>query len=82
MPTRATRVRNGKLREPGCRNRPLSERQKRRNQRIAQVRARVAHPFGAIAQMGGKLIRIIGQARANFAMTLMAPAITRSGWFT
>ena len=28
--------------------------------------------FGAIEQMGGKLLRTIGQARANFAMTMMA----------
>jgi transposase, IS5 family len=28
--------------------------------------------FAAIEQMGGKLIRTIGQARANFAMTMMA----------
>ena len=28
--------------------------------------------FAAIAQMGGKLVRTIGQARANFAMTMMA----------
>lgn len=30
------------------------------------------HVFAAIEQMGGRLIRTIGQARANFAMTLMA----------
>jgi IS5 family transposase len=46
--------------------------QQRRNQRIAKIRARVEHPFAAIAQMGGKLLRTIGQARANFAMTMMA----------
>ena len=28
--------------------------------------------FAGIEQMGGKLIRTIGQARANFAMTMMA----------
>lgn len=28
--------------------------------------------FGAIEQMGGQMIRAIGQARANFAMTMMA----------
>jgi hypothetical protein len=32
----------------------------------------VEHTFAAIAQMGGKLIRTIGQARANMAMTMMA----------
>lgn len=33
---------------------------------------RVEQPFAAIAQMGGKLIRTIGQARASFAMAMMA----------
>ena len=28
--------------------------------------------FAGIEQMGGKMIRTIGQARANFAMTMMA----------
>lgn len=51
---------------------PLSECQKQRNRRIAKIRARVEHPFAQIAQMGGKLIRTIGQARASAAMTLMA----------
>ena len=54
------------------RNKPLSECQQRRNKRIARTRARVEHVFGAIEQMGGKLLRTIGQARANFAMTMMA----------
>ena len=56
----------------GQRNKPLSECQQRRNQRIAKTRARVEHVFGALEQMGGKLLRTIGQARANFAMTMMA----------
>jgi len=60
------------IQRKGQRNQPLSERQKQRNRRIAKVRARVEHPFAAIAQMGGKFIRTIGQARANFAMTMMA----------
>ena len=30
------------------------------------------HVFATIAQMGGKMIRTIGQARANFAMTMTA----------
>jgi hypothetical protein len=38
----------------------------------AKVRARVEHVFAAITQMGGKLIRTIGQARADFGVTLMA----------
>jgi len=28
--------------------------------------------FGAIDQMGGKLLRTVGQARAKFAMTMIA----------
>lgn len=60
------------IQRKGARNHPLSECQERRNRRFAKARARVEHVFGAIAQMGGKLIRTIGQARANFAMTIMA----------
>lgn len=60
------------IQRKGARNHPLSECQERRNRRIAKIRARVEHVFGGIAQMGGKLIRTLGQARANFAMTMMA----------
>jgi len=60
------------IQRKGQRNKPLSACQQRRNQRIAKTRARVEHVFGAIEQMGGKLLRTIGQARANFAMTMMA----------
>jgi IS5 family transposase len=49
----------------------LSACQERRNRRIARVRARVEHVFAAITQWGGKRIRTIGQARANFAMGMM-----------
>jgi IS5 family transposase len=74
-------AREAKLKETGYRshiqrkgtcNRPLFECQQRRNHRIAKTRARVEHVFAAMDQMGGKLIRTIGQARANFAMTMMA----------
>lgn len=60
------------IQRKGKRNKPLSACQQGRNQRIAKTRARVEHVFAAINQMGGKLIRTIGQARANFAMTMMA----------
>ncbi|GCY10551.1 IS5 family transposase [Escherichia coli] len=60
------------IQRKGHRNKPLSEAQQRRNHGIAKIRARVEHAFAAIAQMGGKLIRTMGQARANFAMTMMA----------
>ena len=56
------------IQRKGQRNEPLSECQ----QRIAKTRVRVEHVFAAIEQMGGKMIRTIGQARANFAMTMMA----------
>jgi len=61
-----------RIQRKGQRNRPLSACQERRNGRIAKTRARIEHVFAAIEQMGGKLIRTIGQARANFAMTMMA----------
>ena len=61
-----------RIQRKGKRNKPLSECQQRRNKRIAKTRARVEHVFGAIEQRGGKLLRTIGQARANFAMTMMA----------
>lgn len=60
------------IQRKGKRNKPLSECQQRRNKRITKTRARVEHVFGAIEQMGGKPLRTIGQARANFAMTMMA----------
>lgn len=60
------------IQRKGTRNHPLSDCQRRRNLRIAKTRARVEHVFGAIEQMGGKLLRTIGQARANFSMTMMA----------
>ena len=49
-----------------------SYRLKKAAERIAKTRARVEHVFGALEQMGGKLLRTIGQARASFAMTMMA----------
>ncbi len=60
------------IQRKGHRQKPLSECQQRRNKRIAKTRARVEHVFASIDQMGGKLIRTVGQARANFAMTMMA----------
>jgi len=61
-----------RIQRKGQRNKPLSATQRGRNHRIAKTRARVEHAFATIEQMGGKLIRTIGQARANFAMTMMA----------
>lgn len=61
-----------RIQRKGHRSKALSEARQRRNQRIAKARARVEHVFAAVAQMGGKLIRTIGQARADFALTMMA----------
>lgn len=60
------------IQRKGKRKKPLSECQQRRNHRIAKTRARVEHVFASLEQMGGKLIRTIGQTRANFALTMMA----------
>ena len=60
------------IQRKGQRNQTLSECQQRRTHRIAKTRARVEHVFGDIEQMSGKLINTIGQARANFAMIMMA----------
>ena len=48
----------------------ISAAQKRRNRRIATPRARVEHVFGALAQMGGKLVRCLGIVRTTFALHL------------
>jgi len=68
-------------------NHLLSTRQEKRNKRIAKIRARVEHISTGIEQMGGKLIRTIGQARANFTMTRMAASYNpkrlvylKTGW--
>ncbi len=79
--------RDGMQRRAG-KDQPLSECQKRRNQRIASAsgtrsaacpagpgagkRAKVEHVFAGIRHLGGKFIRTIGQARADVAMTMMA----------
>jgi IS5 family transposase len=49
----------------------ISETQKQRNRRIA-TRERVEHIFGALAQMGGKLVRCMGIIRITFALNLKA----------
>ncbi len=61
-----------RIQRKGHANKPLSACQQQRNRRLAKVRARVEHVFAAIHQMGGKSVRTIGQARANFALTMMA----------
>ena len=60
------------IKRRGHKRNPLSEAQMQRNHRIAKSRARVEHVFAGIEQMVGKFLRTIGQARANFVMTMMA----------
>ena len=55
--------------QPG---RPQSACQKRRNTRIARPRARVEHVFASLAAMGGKILRTIGLAHAEFGLDLKA----------
>lgn len=49
-----------------------SECQQRRNQRIAQSRARVEHVYASLQQMGGKGLRCIGLERAVLQLNLKA----------
>ena len=51
---------------------PISECQRRRNQRISRTRVRVEHPFASLAQMGGKLLRGIGLDRATLHLNWKA----------
>jgi len=60
------------LQRKAHKNKPLSDCQQKRNQRIAKRRAKVEHVFAGIRHMGGKHIRTIGMARASVAMTMMA----------
>lgn len=53
------------IQRKGSKEKPLSEAQERRNRRIAKPRARVEHVFAGLAQLGGKVLRSIGLARAT-----------------
>lgn len=60
-----------KIHEKGSRNHPLSEVQKVRNKERSQIRVRVEHVFGTfVTSMGGKLERVIGQARMETQIAL------------
>ena len=60
------------IQRKGTARKPISATQKQRNRRIATPRARVEHVFGALAQMGGKLVLCMGIVRATFALNLKA----------
>jgi transposase, IS5 family len=52
--------------ERGSRHHPLTEAQQQTNREKSQTRAKVEHVFGRwVMQMGGKLVRSIGMARAT-----------------
>ena len=55
-----------RIHRKGRRNKPLSEREKQGNKTRSSVRVRVEHVFGAQSNdMGGTLVRSIGQVRAK-----------------
>ena len=58
------------IQRKGTATKAISATQKQRNRGIATPRARVEHVFGALAQMGGKLVRCIGIVRTRFALNL------------
>ncbi|WP_425117336.1 transposase [Burkholderia ambifaria] len=62
------------IQRKGQHGKPLSECQARRNRRIAKSRARVEHVFAALEQMGGKVLRSIGLARATLHLNWKAAA--------
>jgi len=53
------------IQRKGNKDKPLSQAQQRRNRRIASPRARIEHIFAGLAQLGGKILRSIGLARAT-----------------
>ena len=63
---------NPRVQHKKPKGKPMSKQLEKRNTTIAKTRSRVEHVFGAIEQMGGKCMRVIGQQRANFVMTMMA----------
>lgn len=56
----------------GTATKAISTAQNKRNRGIATPRARIEHVFGALAQMGGKLVRCMGIVRTGFALHLKA----------
>ncbi|MYM33713.1 IS5 family transposase [Duganella sp. FT94W] len=62
------------IQRKGSKDKPISEAQQRRNRRIASPRARVEHVFAGMAQLGGKMLRSIGLARATLQLNWKAAA--------
>ena len=60
-----------RLQRKGCRNKPLSEREKRGNRTCSKIRSRVEHVFGVQAMRAGNLLlRTIGRVRAECVIGL------------
>lgn len=60
------------INEQGCRQRPLTEKQKKRNRKKSKVRCRIEHVFGFLHQARGKvMVKTIGMARAKIKIGLM-----------
>lgn len=58
--------------EKGCRNKPLTDRQKARNKEKSRTRVRVEHIFGFVENsMHGSFIRTIGLSRAKAKIGMM-----------
>jgi transposase, IS5 family len=61
-----------KVHEKGYRNHPLTEKQKKSNNKKSKIRARVEHVFGFMKQsVGNPIIRTIGLARAKIKIGLL-----------
>ncbi|ACO78655.1 Transposase, IS4 [Azotobacter vinelandii CA] len=58
------------IQRKGQAGKPIHERSKARNKRLASPRARVEHVFASLTQMGGKVVRSIGLARAEFSLVV------------
>jgi IS5 family transposase len=70
------------IQRKGSATKGISEVQKKRNRRIATPRARVEHFFGALAQMGGKLVRCMGNVRVTFVLHLKAASARFAHYLT
>jgi IS5 family transposase len=60
------------IQRKATKGKPLSDRQKGRNTRIAKTRARVEHVFAGLEQLGGKGLRSIGLDRATLLLNWKA----------
>lgn len=60
-----------RVNEKGCRNKPLTKTQMKRNRGLSRTRSRVEHVFGFMTNsMGGMFIRCVGFARAEAAIIM------------